>query len=242
MKSFFLLLLFLVLPMPAVAVPIVSDISNYRIDIDARFVGTRLFLFGSRNESGDVVVVVRGPMQDYTVRRKERVAGMWVNRKYIRYKGLPDFYAIASSKPLAELQHPKLAELLKIGESHLFEIEKKASRKLKSIEFERALLKHKAQKQLYHTSGELSFMGDTLFKTVFTFPDTITKGNYTAEVYLLKDDQLVGMQVLPIAVRGVGLDSAVSSLAHDHPILYGLLAIALAFGAGWLANRLFKKV
>ncbi len=60
---------------------LVSDISSHRIGITSSFTGTELLLFGALGEAGDVVVVVRGPDQKVTVRRKERVAGIWINTR-----------------------------------------------------------------------------------------------------------------------------------------------------------------
>src|SRR5271170_5227924 len=93
--SSFLILLILLIPLPAAAAPLVADLSNYRIDIDSGFNGTRIFLFGARSDNGDIVAVIRGPAKDYIVRKKEEVAGIWVNRQRMRFFGVPDFYAIA---------------------------------------------------------------------------------------------------------------------------------------------------
>src|SRR5271170_765430 len=79
----------------ASAAPLVADLAQYRVDIDSGFNGTRIFLFGARNDNGDIVAVIRGPAKDYIVRKKEEVAGIWVNRQRMRFFGVPDFYAIA---------------------------------------------------------------------------------------------------------------------------------------------------
>ena len=81
----------LLMPAPALAMPLVGDLSNYRIDIDSSFNGTRIFLFGVRNDIGDIVVVVRGPRKDYIVRKKEEIAGVWVNGERMKFYGVPDF-------------------------------------------------------------------------------------------------------------------------------------------------------
>lgn len=227
---------------PAQAAPVVADLSNYRIDIDARFIGTRLFLFGSRNENGDVVVIIRGPERQFTVRRKERVLGMWINRKYVRFKPTPDFYAIATSKPLDALEHTTLIEKLGIGSDTLLQVDKVASRKLDVAEFKEALFSYQQKRRLYREPSKLQFMGDSLFKATFEFPDTISRGDYIADIYLLHNDQLVGLQSIPIVVSKTGFDGAVSSLARDAPWLYGLIAVSLALGVGWLANRVFQKI
>ena len=74
------------------------------------------------------------------------------------------------------------------------------------------------------------------------FPDNIPPGDYTAEIYLISDGEMVGMQSTPMKVVKSGLDAFLYSAAHDHPALYGLSAILLALGIGWLAGRVFEKV
>src|SRR5277367_6636204 len=112
-KHRIIVLLFLLLsPLPAAAAPLVADLSNYRIDIDSSFNGTRIFLFGTRNDNGDIVAVVRGPAKDYIVRKKEEIAGIWINRQRMKFFGVPDFYAIAAAKPLTDIEQTSIARRL----------------------------------------------------------------------------------------------------------------------------------
>jgi uncharacterized protein (TIGR02186 family) len=235
------LLLLLLLPYRLAAMPVVADLSNYHIDIDAHFIGTKLFLFGTREEGGDVVVVVRGPEQRFTVRKKERFAGMWINRKYADFDNMPAFYAVASSKPLESLQHPRMLAALTLRYSEIGSAGETYSRKLDVGEYKAALIHHLEKKKLYRAPATLQFMGETLFKATLEFPDTLPKGNYTAEIYLIRDDHLIGQQTLPITVRKTGLEATIADMAHEEPVFYGLLSILLALSAGWFANRLFSR-
>ena len=89
MHRFILLLfLFAFISNASQAKPLVADLSQYRIEIDSGFTGTRLLLFGSRNEIGDIVVVVRGPEKNFSVRKKERILGMWINRQENKFRNI----------------------------------------------------------------------------------------------------------------------------------------------------------
>ncbi len=239
-----LLLLILALPLPAfAATPLVADLSNYRIDIDSGFNGTRIFLFGARNDNGDIVVVVRGPVKDYMVRKKQEIAGIWINRERMKFFNVPDFYAIASSKPLEEMTSAALMKQLGIGQDNLLVSPGDAWSKANFDQFEDAFLRHQLNRKLYMSQPEkVSFMGETLFKTVVEFPDDIPPGNYTAEIYLLSDNEVVGMQSTPIKVVKSGLDAFLFFYAHQHPGLYGLTAVFLAVFIGWAASRVFEKI
>ena len=229
------LLLFLVLCIaaPAQAAPLVADLSNYSIAMDANFSGTRLFLFGARSEPGDIVVVVRGPARNYMVRKKEEIAGIWVNRDHMKFYHVPDFYALAASKPLSEIDRGNLLSQLAIGTNYLLHAP--------SNEFEEAFLNYQVSRKLYTDIKEpIGFVGETLFKTVIEFPDNIPPGNYTAEIYLISDGELTGMQATPITVDKSGLDAAIYNFAHGSPGIYGLSCILLAVAAGWVASRIFE--
>src|SRR5262249_18495618 len=78
----------LALCLPAQAAGIVAGLSTDLIQITSSFTGTDFVLFGAIDPPRtaalaalqDLVVVIRGPALDMTVRRKERVFGIWVNR------------------------------------------------------------------------------------------------------------------------------------------------------------------
>ena len=105
MKRLFLLLGLLCTafaPQPARAQALVADLSSHLIAITAGFAGTELLLFGATEGEGDVVVLVRGPDSDVAVRRKARVAGIWLNTESLSFANVPSYYRVASSKPLDE--------------------------------------------------------------------------------------------------------------------------------------------
>ena len=76
--------------------------------IDSGFTGTNVLLYGAIDKKGDIVVIVRGPTERVIVRRKDRIAGVWVNRDKMEFGGVPAFYAIASNRPIDEIASPAL--------------------------------------------------------------------------------------------------------------------------------------
>ena len=240
-RRFLLFLALSLLPLPAQAVPIVADISNYHIEIDTSFNGIRLFLFGARNDSGDVVVVVRGPSKNYMVRKKEEMAGIWVNTDRMKFYNVPAFYIVAASKKLSEVQDKGIMRQLGIGQENLL-TPANIKKMPQFAEFSQAFLDHQYIRTLYaKDEGLVEFMGETLFKTTVDFPDDIPPGNYIAEIYLLSDGEIQGMQAIPILVSKTGLDAFLYEAAHRYPAFYGLAAIGVALMAGYIAGRLFQR-
>jgi uncharacterized protein (TIGR02186 family) len=79
---------------------VVSDISTREIAIKSNFAGIEILIFGSIDFSArsvpergtyDVVVVIRAPGQALVARRKQRVAGIWVNGPGETYPMCLDF-------------------------------------------------------------------------------------------------------------------------------------------------------
>jgi uncharacterized protein (TIGR02186 family) len=236
-------LIILAIPVNSSARPVIADLSVRQIEIDSGFTGTDILLFGARTDPGDIVVVVRGPETSYIVRKKERVAGIWVNKKQMEFKDVNGFYAAASNRPLENIQNDYLLSSLRIGEGNISLPPDEPDAHSSTPEFKEALLKKQQDEKLYLPKiSNVSFMGDTLFRTVVRFPENIARGIYTAEIYLFSDGQLSGVQSTPIIVSKKGFDAYVYDFAYKYPAIYGILAVLIALFAGWVAGSVFRRV
>jgi uncharacterized protein (TIGR02186 family) len=217
--------------------------SEYRIAIDSDFSGKRMLLFGARNDPGHLVIVVRGPERDVTIRKKSRVFGVWVNSQQLTLRDVPSYYAITGSRKLGELGPSPLYPSLEIGLPSIdltgYGVDTPQDRQA----FVDAFFQLQTENNLYSDfQRPVSFMGSTLFKTALYFPDNLPRGEYAVDIYLLEDGILRSMQTLPLVVDKVGFDAFIYRLAHEHAFLYGLLAIMIAVGAGWLVSYLFSRL
>lgn len=222
------------------AKPLSADISTQHIELHASFSGLDVLLFGARNAPGDVVAVIRGPKRNITVRKKERIAGMWIYTQKAKYDALPQYLSVASTQPLAELQADALIQSLELTSDATIKAAEASANT--PDDFNIALRTLKEKKRLY--SAELipvSFFGETLFKTRIHFPDNMPRGHYVAEIYLIEDGELVAAQTLPIDAIKTGFEAWVYDTAHKSPLQYGVLCVAIALLSGWLAHRIFRK-
>jgi uncharacterized protein (TIGR02186 family) len=240
----FLSLLASWLPATASAKAIIGDMSEYHVNIDSTFTGKHIILFGAQNTPGDVYVVVRGPERNVTIRKKKKVmGGMWINGKPITFLNVPFYYSISGSRPLPQENLPSLYPALEIGQNQLVLNTPRPIKTSEREEFTKAFLELQQQKGLYRNFSEsLKFMGDTLFKTLITFPDTLPRGDYAVDMYLIEDGRLRGMQTLPVRVNKVGFDAFLYDLAHQHSVLYALLALGIALSVGWVISQLFSRM
>jgi uncharacterized protein (TIGR02186 family) len=218
--------------------PLIADVSQNTIELRSDFNGARLLIFGARNVPGDLVIALRGEPVRASLRQKERIAGMWMHVGERDYAPLPVFYALASTKPLNRLAPPTTLQALGLGEARIIQA---ASPEVDDV-FDQALAaKFRAKRWWQSPFGGITYFGESLFKARITLPDTLPKGNYTAEVYLFDRGQLVGYQMIPLRAYKIGVDATIESAANTHPLVYGLLAVLMALSGGWLGHRLFHR-
>jgi uncharacterized protein (TIGR02186 family) len=188
------------------------------------------------------VVVVRGPDGDTTVRRKARVAGIWINRDELRFAGVPAFYRVAASRPLADFVPNALRQRHQIGVDFLRLQPTRDLHPEEAAAFRAGMIRNKEALRLYDPEvGRVSFLGNRLFRTRIEFPANVPTGNYTVEVLLVNNGQVVAAQTTPMFVSKVGIGADVYDFAHDYAALYGIIAVLFAVGAGWGAGVVFRK-
>jgi uncharacterized protein (TIGR02186 family) len=225
------------------AEPIVSALSDEVIEITARFTGSQVLLFGATEHEGDIVVVVRGPWAGVVVRRKQRIAGAWINTDSVGFAGIPRYYAVASTRPLDEITGPELLVDKQIGLENLvfqaFYVDSAEG----TAPFRDAVLRGEQQARLYPAQpGVIEFMGRRLFRAAIDLPPKLPIGRYDVEIHVFEAGVIVASQSQHFEVRKTGLSAQIEDFAHNQPWLYGLLAIASALVAGWLGSYLFRRV
>lgn len=237
-------LIALLLAKATLAAPaLVADLSRDHIEITTSFSGTRLLLFGATEGVGDVVVVVRGPNRREVIRRKERIAGIWVNRQSVTFEAVPGYYFQASTRPLAEIAAKGILAKHRIGTTTLQLEALDGTPSDLAKDYRSALLRLKRDHSLYAVpSSPIKIIGGRLFRVELVFPSNVPTGDYTAEIYLFKEGRAVSMSRKTLAVRKAGVEAAIFEFAHQHSAIYGLFAIMIALFAGWLAGAIFRKV
>ena len=253
MKKFMLLGLGLiaavvVAPPHVSAKTLVVDLSERVVRIEADFTGTDILLFGTTPGIGDVVVVVRGPVQDQVVRKKGRVAGVWFNREEIGFESVPSYYAVASNRPIQEFANPRELTDFQIGLEYLIlepSPERIAEGRLEPGRiraFRKALIKQKIDRGLYSPkTSDVTFVSDQLWRMDLKLPANIITGTYGVDAYLFQDGEVAAIETSLIQVRKFGFEAATYDMAHREPLAYGIMAIAIAVVAGWLASVAFRK-
>lgn len=218
--------------------PMIADISQNAVEIHASFNGAQLLVFGARNQPGDLVIAVRGPERNLLLRRKERIAGMWMHVEQQKYNHIPLFYTLASTQPMEEIAPARLLQSLGLGGTEVIRLNNPHSKNL----FDTALIQHFHKRHNWQIPfGTITYFGESLFKAKLNMPDTLPAGNFTVEVYLFDRGALISAQMMPLRSYKTGFDAKISSAAQMYGWAYGIGAILLALAGGWLAHRLFNR-
>ncbi len=227
---------------PAGAQPLVADLSDHLVKITLGFEGSELLLFGAVEGEGEVVVLVYGPPETVTVRRKEKLGGViWVNRDSATFRNVPAFYQLMSTRALGDWLPNSLRERHQIGVDHLTLRSATAARP-GIEEFRRALVRRKQDLGHYGRSpGTVNMLSARLFRTDVVFPTNVPTGVYTVEVFLVRNGEVISAQTTPLFISKIGVLAEIFRFANVYAAVYGILAILFAILAGLGANAIFRK-
>ena len=223
-----------------------AEVSTDLVQINTGFDGVNLLLFGTANGTNNIIIVIKGPLETNIIRKKTRVASIWVNTEKVIIENVPTFYAIASTRPLNQITTQSILKKYGIGANNfLTNILKQANAKTMDIsdEYKNALVRLKNKLGLYIDNPiKIKLIEEQLFRANIKFPANVGTGKYTAQIYYFKDGLLLDVINKPILVEKIGIGADVFRLAHSHSALYGIIAILIAVASGWIAAAIFRKV
>jgi uncharacterized protein (TIGR02186 family) len=243
-----LALLALLAPPMAHANVLVTDLSKDQISIRGDFAGETLLLFGAIDPAphgvvDGVVVILRGPGENITLRKKQKTLGIWVNQAAYPMGPLPGFLAVVSSAPLVDLIPDEERRLLNIGADKL---QANMLRGTPTDEEQRAALaafiRLKQKDRLFAENAQaVEIIDDRLFRAEINLPAGMPVGRYVTEFFAFKNGRVVGYRTGELPVDIVGAGHILGEAAHNQPLLYGLSGVALAVFMGWGVAAIFRR-
>jgi uncharacterized protein (TIGR02186 family) len=251
MKRAGLFVLFLCsVPCAALADDLVAGVSQDQIQITSNYTGSDVVVFGAV-ESGsdnlsagkpDVVVVVRGQDADMAVRKKARVAGIWINSTKITLKSMPAYYFVASTRALSQVASQQTLQLYQLGAGNVQAESASTPNRLKAEPYRQAVIAQRKRDHLFIEQPDgVEFLGSTLFRVHVPVPAGAPRGQYTVEVYVIRNGMVMSVQSTPLFVDQIGLERRLYKLAFSWPVTYGLAAVLMALLMGWLSALVFRQ-
>lgn len=229
---------------------LVPDVSARRIEIRYSFTGAQLLLFGAilyprgriPEHDPDIAVVLRGPVQPILVREKEKIAGIWMNAESARFRSAPAYYSVASSKPVSKLLDERTAAIYEVGLQNLQLSPGSAALPEKARRFETGLIDLRKRTGVYVEDPRgVEITEGVLYRARIFIPSQVPIGTYTAETFLIQDHKVIAVATRDIEIGKSGFERWVSLVARRHEGLYGLAAVIMSVGLGWIAAVVFRR-
>lgn len=234
---------------PPTGESIVAGLSLASVAITADFTGEEILVYGAVRRTApppdapplEVIITVEGPPTSVTVRRKERVFGVWANVETIRIDRAPSFYAIASTGDLVDIlsRAENLRHRITIPRAIGFTGE--VAPQIDPAPFVEALIRIRQAEGKYALGeGGAGLAQDTLFHAEVRLPANLTEGDYRVRMFLLRGGVVLDVEEQTIPVAKAGLERWIFNLSREQPFIYGILSLLLAVVAGWGASAGFQ--
>jgi uncharacterized protein (TIGR02186 family) len=230
---------------------LVPEISQHEVQVRQGFRGADLLLFGAiltpegtrAARSYDIVVVLQGPPRSITIREKQKVAGIWINADSTEFRSAPTFFAVASSRPIKDIVDERTAAIYELGLPWLQLSPIGAIDPREQARFSAGLVDLMRRQLLYRQDeGAVKVSGGVLYQARIPLPSNVQTGTYTAETFAISRGNVVAAATTTVEVRKQGFERLVAQQADRNGFVYGLVAVFISVGMGWMAGRLFALV
>ncbi len=215
------------------------DLADRQIAITTGFNGADLLIFGAISR-GKVILSIEGRAENYQIRKKNRVGGIWINNESRKLNALPNFYAVASSEnaleqiSVAERLNSRIGYDAITGDLPIFDAHGR--------EFFESLVRIKEQNGLYQELYDtIQVSPSGLFRVNVQIPASVPPGDYTIRALSVEDGKILQKYQTALSVNKVGFGAQIYDAAHQYPNLYGIGAIIISVLSGLLASFVFSR-
>jgi uncharacterized protein (TIGR02186 family) len=187
---------------------------------------------------------VIGPRETLRTRRKQRVLGIWVNTASRTFVDPPSYLAVLANRPLDVIANADNRRRLQIGlaDTPLPELINDDIGEVSNDPFRAALVRLMGERGLYSEApNAVTFLTPTLFRASIALPAQVPVGDYTVDVKLFADGNVIAHTDLVFDIVKVGFEQLVVEAAREHGLLYGFATVLMALLTGWIASVVFRR-
>ncbi len=214
--------------------------SPNELAIDALFDGTTITVSGTVPEGAQVIVRFIGLPETIHMKWKEKAMGLlWMNRQNVNFEDAPSVCLTAVTEGVDE------AARKHYGVEGVLDRIKVESKEIAAEPALKEFLLYKERAKLYTDDAGKAVLeppkdGFQDFHADLRLPSRITPGQYTLEVFALRDGQILAKGVSHMDAKFVGAPAMMAGMAFNHGALYGILAVIAAIIGGLVIGRIFQ--
>ena len=230
---------------------LVPEVSQSEVQVRQGFTGTELLLFGAILDPAgrragakyDIVVVLKGPSAPIRMREKERILGIWMNAESTDFRSAPSFFAVASSRPIGQIVDDRTAAIYELGTKWIQLSPTGQIDPEKQQRFSDGLVDQRERLGLYKEDMRgVQVSEQVLYQARISLPSNVVTGRYTAETFAITDGRVIASATADVEVRKVGFERFIEVASQRWALVYGMVAVFLSVGMGWLAGRVFARI
>ncbi len=219
------------------------DITPDHINIGTFYNGTKVKVKGTIPAGADAVLRVSGHYGHIPLKKKGKIAGLlWMNIGDITLKNVPEVFLVVSSSNMKDkIDSPALNLGYKYLEK-MMDIEPENEDKTFIFKEFVKLLEKSGTYGIFTNNLTYSNKDNNLkeFSGYIPIPPKMKQGSYKVELFVVKDNKIIGQGERELTLKQVGFPALVSKLAFDYPLIYGIGAVIIAIFAGLVMGILFK--
>ncbi len=223
--------------------PLVLRVTPDYLHVRETFQGASVNVSAKIPKGAAAVIEVKGVAHDVHLLRKGRRGGLWMNVGDVQVHKAPSLYLLMSTDAglpsRSDVDSPWGYGALRKTIQFSGSVPKGGPDAL----FEQ-LLRLKESEGLYGVfpgTLKLAQAGDHgTVQGSINLPSNIAPGNYQILLSVLNSGKLLDQKSVDFSVEMKGLPALFASLAHQHALAYGLLAVGIAIVTGFVMGFVFK--
>jgi uncharacterized protein (TIGR02186 family) len=212
------------------------------IEIGMFYGGTTLSVDATLEGGGDVVVICRGKPGAIELKQKGKVWGLlWMNVGEVSFESVPSVYLLASTAALSQLAPAGELRELGVGYQAVGDAAGGATDAAETFSGLVALKESDGLFVALEGGVHVESVGEHVVHATaqLFFPAKAPPGEYVVEVFRFSAGHGVRVGSTVVKVRRVGTAALIASLAHQHGLLYGVVAVVIALVVGLLTGLVF---
>ena len=230
------------------AAELTAKANHDRISIDFFYHGSTIGISGISDPGTDLIVTVTAPDGRQALKKKGKVGGvLWMNVGDVKFERVPNVYFLHCTK--------EIGTILSGGEMEKYALGYPALKKHIGISpvsndgekgaWFKEFVRFKESCKLYATSyGKISTElkdGKQNYHILTQWPHQAPPGKYLVTVYAVKDNKVVEKAEANVLVEQAGVVKMLYDMARNNAVLYGIISIIAALGAGFGVGLIFGK-
>lgn len=228
----------------AFAIPVELKLDKKTVEINTFYDGTTVQAAGMIPPGAEAVVRLSGKPQELHLKKKGKAGGLlWMNVADLTFEHVPKIYMLYTAETGKEyLADPALGFSLPSLQDR---IEISPAGEDKEFYFNEFLKLKKHEAVYAEFPGEITYLdgGDRerRFRVALQIPPRMSEDEYTVDLFAVQDGRIIGQDSRQLEVKMVSFPQMLSQLAFTRSLLYGILSVLVAVGAGFLTGTLFKS-